>query len=410
MIYRISKKNKILEGRLSLTPSKSISNRVLIIQSLCQSKFRIENLATANDSILLQKLLNSSSSVMDAGDAGTTFRFLTAYLSQKPGEWLLTGTERMKQRPVGILVDALRNLGADISYIGKENYPPLKIVGKKMSGGEIEMDGSVSSQFVSALLLIAPVIEKGLTLKLVGDISSRPYIEMTLKLMSESGIDYTWNGNTICILPQEYIPSAISVESDWSAASYWYEMAALSDEADLILEGVSENSVQGDSAIAEMMKQFGVKTEFIKEGVRLKKKSGTLLPELFAHDFRSNPDLVQTMAVTCAALGIEAVFTGIQNLRIKETDRLISLTEELKRVGVTATISDFRFQISDFTLRSPVSVFQTYNDHRMAMAFAPLVLKFREIEIENPEVVKKSYPEFWNDLEKVGFEIEEVQN
>jgi 3-phosphoshikimate 1-carboxyvinyltransferase len=419
MIYRISKKGKTLKGTIQLTPSKSISNRVLIIRSLCEDEFRIENLATANDTVLLQKLLNSTSHILDAEDAGTTFRFLVAYLSQKPGEWTLTGTDRMKQRPVGILVDALRTLGADISYEANDHFPPLKITGKKINGGEIEINGSVSSQFISALLLIAPTLENGLTLKLIGEITSRPYIEMTLGLMNEFGIESDWNKVGIFISHQKYIAKNISIESDWSAASYWFEMAAFADDADLTLIGLRKNSIQGDSVIAEIMKQFGVETEFIKDAVRLKKNSQVNLPKQLAYDFKSIPDLVQTMAVTCAASGVEASFTGIQNLRIKETDRLHALCEELNRVGVKATISTisarlvsggFRFQISDPDLQPPTSIFQSHNDHRMAMSLAPLALKFGNIEIENPDVVKKSYPEFWDDLMKAGFEIEEVNS
>ncbi len=416
MIYRIRKKDKTLKGTIRLTPSKSISNRLLIIQSLCEEKFKIHNLATANDTSLLQRLLNSAPGILNAEDGGTTFRFLTAYLSQKPGEWLLTGSDRMKKRPIGILVDALRKLGAEISYTEKEKFPPLKISGKKFAGGEIEIDGSISSQFISALLLIAPTLENGLKLKLIGEISSYSYIEMTLKLMNVFGIQYSWNENIVSIAHQQYKPSAIFVEKDWSAASYWFEMAAMSDDVDLMIKGLQQNSIQGDSVISEIMKQFGVETEFVKEGIRLTKKSFFYLPEKFSFDFIPYPDLVQAMAVTCAVLGVAGEFTGVKSLRIKETDRLAALQTELKRIGVKCGILDFGFEISNYSnvhrpssnLQFPTSIFRTYNDHRMALSFAPLAIKLGEVEIENPEVVRKSYPEFWDDLRSVGFEISEI--
>ena len=406
MIYRIQKKNKVLKGTIRLTPSKSISGRLLVIQALCQNKLQIQNLATANDTVVLQRLLNLSPGILDTIDGGTTFRFLTAYLSQKPGEWLLTGSERMKQRPIKILVDALRSLGAEISYSEKEKFPPLKITGRKLKGGEIEMDASVSSQYSSALLMIAPLFEKGLKLKMTGEQASQPYVDMTLKLMRSFGIRHERKGKIISIAKQNYIPLNISVESDWSAASYWYEMAAMSDVVDLTLQGLHKDSIQGDSIIAEIMNQFGVETEFTNEGIVLKKKASFSLPQKFSYNFQECPDLVQGMAVTCTALGVGADFKGVQSLRVKETDRLVALRTELKKIETPTLISDFGIQISSsHNLPFPSSSFATYNDHRMAMSFAPLALKFGEVEIENPDVVKKSYPEFWDDLSSVGFEI-----
>jgi len=407
MIYRITKKDKLLKGSIHLTASKSISNRVLIIRALCDEPFEIQNLASANDTILLEKLLNTFPGILNAEDAGTAFRFLTAYLSQKPGQWFLTGTDRMKERPIGILADALRKIGAEISYDEKENFPPLKISGKKLNGGSVEMDGSTSSQFISALLLIAPTLGNGLTIKLTGEISSRPYIDMTLKLMNEFGVIHTWNENVLSVKQQKYVSKNILIESDWSAASYWYEMAALSDNVDLTLTGLDKNSSQGDAVIAEMMKQFGVVTSFSNDGIRLSKTS-VILPQKFSYDFQSCRDLVQTMAVTCVALGVKAEFRGVKNLRIKETDRLLAMQSEFRKVGSTSIISDFGFEILDSQLRTPDSKLQTYIDHRMAMSFAPLAIKLGEVEIENPVVVKKSYPEFWNDLKSVGFEIEKI--
>jgi len=408
MKYRISKKNKVLKGTVQLTPSKSISNRLLIIRALCNTPFEIENLASANDSFLLQKLLASSEKNLNAEDAGTAFRFLTAYLAQKPGEWTLTGSERMKQRPVGILVEALKKLGAEISYADKKNFPPVSIKGKKLKGGEIDIDGSVSSQFISGLLMIAPTLERGLKLKISGEISSQSYIDMTLKLLRLFGVRHEQKGKMISVAKQNYLGKNIFVESDWSAASYWYEMAALSDDVDLVLNGLQKDSIQGDAVIAEIMKRFGVETEFSGNAVRLTKKF-PLSFDKFSYNFLASPDLVPAVAVTCAVLGVPAELKGVQNLRIKETDRLVALRTELNKMEVPSLISNFGFQISDaHGLKFPSSTFQTYNDHRMAMSFAPLALRFSEVEIENPEVVKKSYLEFWDDMKSVGFEIKEL--
>jgi 3-phosphoshikimate 1-carboxyvinyltransferase len=406
MIARIEKKDKSVRGVIHLPPSKSIYNRALIIRALCGEDFKISPAASANDSLLLEKLLKSNASVIDAEDAGTTFRFLTAYLSQRPGEWLLTGTERMKQRPIEILVNSLRQLGADISYGEKKNFPPLKIRGKKLKGGRIDIDGSVSSQFISALLLIAPTLEGGLQLNLKGEVFSSSYIEMTLRLMKEFGVHSDWSGSVITVEEQKYFDKDFFVEADWSAASYWYEVAALSEEADITLVGLNENSVQGDSAISKIMEQFGVETEFIESGVRISKQSNVNTPKVFLYNFKSCPDLVQTMAVTCAALGTEAAMSGIENLRIKETNRLHALYIEFKKLGLETRITPSHFYLPGSSLHTVSNYkFETYDDHRMAMSLAPLALKLGVIEIENAEVVKKSYPEFWNDLSSAGFEV-----
>jgi len=413
MVYRISKKDKTLKGTVGLTSSKSISNRVLIIRALCRDQFSISNLATAGDTQLLQKLLNSPGEIINAEDAGTTFRFLTAYLAQEPGNWLLTGTDRMKKRPVGILVDALRTLGAEISFTEKENFPPLKINGRKLKGGNMEIDGSISSQFISALLLVAPILNEGLTILIEGEISSRPYIEMTLSIMKQFGVHREWKGNIISIGHQDYRPATISIENDWSAASYWYEMASLSDDVDLILEGLKQNSAQGDSIIAALMEQFGIKTEYLQQGIRLTKKSKTdfKFPANYSRNFIFHPDLFPAIAVTCAALEIPAEFSGVKNLRIKESDRMKAMQVELIKIGVVCEISDFGFRIADFeNVQTSIFKFQTYLDYRIAMSLAPLALKYGAVEIENPDVVNKSYPDFWDDLRSVGFVVEEINN
>jgi 3-phosphoshikimate 1-carboxyvinyltransferase len=394
MIVRVSKKNKSVKGIIHLPPSKSIYNRALIIRALCGSDFKITPPASANDSILLERLLKNETTLVDAEDAGTTFRFLTAYLASREGEFLLTGTERMQQRPMGILVEALRQLGAEIEYVNKTRYPPLKINGRKLKGGKIAIDASVSSQFVSALLLIAPVVEGGIELIIQGEISSRPYIELTLHIMEYFGVKAEWKGNVISIKEQKYLPQDIAIESDWSAASYWYEIATLSEQADITLSGLNEESSQGDNIIEDMMKPFGVETEYLQGSMRICKNE-SFIPEIYNCDFKSCPDLFQTMAATCSALNVKTGFEGIENVRIKETDRLMAIEIELSKLK-SGTQRPIRFQ--------------TYNDHRMAMCLAPLALKFGVVEIENPEVVRKSYSEFWNDLRSVGFDVEMIQN
>jgi len=356
---------------------------------------------------LMKSLLQTDADIRDAGPAGTTFRFLTAYLSLQSGTQVLTGSDRMKQRPIGLLVNALRSLGADIQYLEKEGYPPLKINGPNDSIGknnQVSIPADTSSQYISALLLIAPTLPKGLELTLVGNIVSRPYLEMTLSLMHYFGINYEWSDQTIIIQPQEYTARPFTVEADWSAASYHYALAAFADNLDLQLDGLFEESVQGDAVLADMMAQFGVNTSFNESGVRLTKgkKAQT---DVFEKDFLYCPDLAQTIAVICAGTDVEGRFTGLQTLRIKETDRIAALQNELEKVGV-----DFyedpkrkdRYIVKGKVNFNNIPSFATYEDHRMAMAFAPLAM-FHEINIEEPEVVGKSYPDFWKDLEKLGF-------
>lgn len=405
----LKKKDRQIKGTIELAGSKSIANRALIIRALCKDHFPIHRIANANDTQLMQALIESKAALRDAGPAGTTFRFLTAYLSLQAGSQVLTGTERMKQRPIGLLVNALKSLGADIQYLEKEGYPPLKINAPGQDFGknnQVAIPADTSSQYVSALLMIAPTLPNGLELSLVGDIVSRPYLEMTLSLMKYFGIHYEWKDQTIHIAPQEYVGRPFTVEADWSAASYHYALAAFADEVDLQLNGLFKASVQGDAVLAEMMSHFGVQTSYNETGVRLT-KVGQPSSEPFKKDFLYCPDLAQTLAVICAGTGIEGHFTGLQTLRIKETDRIDALQEELSKVGVA-----FREDVEQegwYVIRGKahfkeVPGFATYEDHRMAMAFAPLAL-LHEIEIEEPEVVGKSYPDFWKDLKTVGFDV-----
>ncbi len=415
MIYQIAHTTKNIKGTILLTASKSESNRALIIQALCSEHFEIENLAKAQDTVTLKTLLDRSEKtdeIYDTGPAGTTMRFLTAYLATLPGKRILTGSERMKQRPIGLLVNALNELGADIQYLEKEGYPPLQINGNKIKGGEIEIDGSISSQFISALLLISPVMQNGLVIKFKGNIISRPYINMTLKMMEEFRVYGQWHGNSISVSPQQYHKKSdpdykYLVDGDWSAASYWYSMAALANEADLKVMGLKHPSLQGDSIVSELYSFFGIKTNYIENGIHLTKIK--VKDEHFGYNFSDCPDIAQTAAVTAAALKIPSFFNGLSTLKIKETDRLLALQQELKKFNCKMDIiNDEAIELSPENFVGSEQAIATYEDHRMAMAFTPLALKSENINIMHPEVVSKSYPHFWDDLKEVGFEITEI--
>src|SRR5665647_367079 len=320
-----------LAAQISLPASKSISNRALILDALSYSPYDIENLADCDDTNVLVSALDSNSTTFDIGAAGTTMRFLTAFLSKTVGEWVITGSERMKQRPIKLLVDALNGLGARIEYLENDGYPPLKIVGSALVGGEIHLKGNVSSQYISALMMIAPCMLKGLKIVLEGKIISRPYINMTMQMMDEYGIDVDFLGNVIKIEPQEYQPIPYKVESDWSAASYWYEILSLVGKGGVFLKGLGENSYQGDSKGADLFEQLGVKTSYMEDGVLLS-PNGELTTRM-EYDFTDEPDLTQTFAVTCCLKGIPFKFSGLETLKIKETDRIAALINELAKLG-----------------------------------------------------------------------------
>lgn len=412
MTYRISHPTKKLTGSIDLTASKSESNRALIIQALCADRFEIRNLAAAQDTQILQQILQSEDKThVDAGAAGTGMRFLTAYLSALPGMHVLSGSERMKKRPVGILVDALRSLGATITCLENEGYPPLRIEGKMLKGGGVEIDGNVSSQFVSALLLLSPAFQNGLVIRFKGEVTSRPYINMTLKMLEEFGVYGVWQENSISVSKQSYsVPEddfVYSIEGDWSAASYWYAFAALAEEADFTIRGLKHPSLQGDAIVADIFSFFGIRTEYLDEGIRLTKVP--VKNEHFGFNFSDCPDLAQTVVLVTAGMQIPAFFNGLHTLRIKETDRIAALKNELEKLGAAAEIMDddsIRTMPAEH-LRQPQRI-ETYDDHRMAMSFATLAMKLDAITIAHPEVVKKSYPGFWNDLKKAGFVIEEA--
>ncbi len=370
------------------------------MNALSQVPFELTNLSDAKDTQTMIRLLKEESEVWDVMEAGTTMRFCTAYLGIHGRGQIITGTERMKNRPIGLLADALQKLGSDINFIEKKGYPPMRINGlKTQKTREISIPSNVSSQFISALLMIAPTLPEGLALTLTEGIFSRPYIEMTLGLMANFGVTHQWEGSLIDILPQNYQSGKYQVESDWSGASYWYAMAAIAPEADLVLTGLKEKSYQGDQAIVEIMRSFGVETTYESNGVRLT-KTNEVVSEL-SIDFNKCPDLAQGVMVAAALKGIELTMTGLETLYIKETDRVGAMKKELAKIG--ATLEDlgdiWKLKSGEGSFAPPT--IETYEDHRMAMAFGPVSL-VSNLKIEDPGVVAKSYPGYWDDLRKVG--------
>jgi 3-phosphoshikimate 1-carboxyvinyltransferase len=445
-MLKISSGNQI-RGRIVLPASKSISNRALVLNALSKNALLPDNLSDSDDTQVMIRALQSLSGSpstgradnrrlppevermgrvpIDIGAAGTAMRFMTAFLSVTPGEHVITGTERMKHRPIGILVDALRQLGANIKYEGEEGFPPLRITGRDdLEGGALTVPGNVSSQYISALLMIAPTLRKGLRLTLTGTIASRPYLDMTISMMRDFGAKVGWQGDdAIEVEPRAYLQRAYHIESDWSAASYWYEIVALSRDANAEVEliGLHHDSIQGDSRVWRMFGELGVETQFYVEPdgtevTRLRKSPN--ITSFFSQDFTHQPDLAQTFAVTCAMLGVPFHLFGLQSLRIKETDRIAALEKELgKLVDVEVQGNDLLMPSSEGKANVGLSIegkagrgplaFDTYEDHRMAMAFAPVCLRTDcQIQINNPQVVSKSYPRFWDDLSAVGFKIE----
>ncbi|HMX59084.1 MAG TPA: 3-phosphoshikimate 1-carboxyvinyltransferase [Chitinophagales bacterium] len=413
LIYKITKPSSdCIQGEVQLNGSKSISNRVLIIDALCNHQLQLENISNADDTVFLQQILQSNDAVLDAGAGGTTFRFLTAYLSTQEGrEVVLTGSERMQQRPIKILVDALLQLGADISYVNKEGFPPLRIRGKKLKGGKISLPADTSSQYITALLLIAPTLQEGLALELIGKIVSVPYIKMTLKIMEYFGVKSTFTNNIITVESSQYEPKPFYIEGDWSAASYYYSIAILAKEATITLKGLTAQQIQGDAVIADIATKFGVQTTYNNKAVTLT-KTAQVQPAHFQYDFLECPDLAQTVVSFCAALQTAVNCNGLQTLRIKETDRIAALDIELQKLGLASLVeidsNAWKLNILDQSQIHINLPIHTYEDHRMAMAFAPLVIKTNEILIEEPNVVTKSYPLFWKDLAALGFTISSI--
>ncbi len=403
----ISAPLKAFLGSIHIPSSKSISNRMLIIRSLAGSGATLYNLSDSDDTKVLSKALDTESDVKDVGHAGTAMRFLTAYLSTQPGEVTLTGSQRMKQRPVGPLVDALKQVGARIEYLENEACPPLLIKGGGLTGGSIAIEAGISSQFISALTMIGPVLEGGLSIELKGKVVSASYIEMTLSLMNSCGAGAGFDGRTITVPQGTYSMEDFRVESDWSGASYWFQVAALLPGSEITLPNLSQNSLQGDSALVQIFEPLGVRTTFNEEGLILRSQKQEL-PEQYAYDFTACPDLVQTLAVSLCTLGVHFRFTGTTTLRVKETDRIAALQTELKRVGFVLS-ADSRGEWLEWDGarcdQEGDPLIRTYHDHRMAMAFAPLAIPLGKIAIEDPGVVSKSYPGYWTDLDKAGFII-----
>lgn len=398
----------VVNGTIQLPASKSISNRVLIIRALCQHDFPIHNLSEAEDTKTLLLALDSEGVThdIDAGHTGTAMRFLTSYLATRPGTFYLTGSERMKQRPIAPLVNALQQLGADISYSEKNGFPPLKIKGKKLRGGKIQIDAGISSQFISSLMLIAPALEEGLEITLSGVPVSSEYIKMTLGLMSHFGIEARWERNVIKILPGQYLPHEITIERDWSGASYFYELLLLSEKGKLFFPGLSAKSLQGDEILWKWFGHIGITTQFTKDGAYAEKTKGH--PEFVSFSFIENPDLAQAMAMAFAGNDIQAVFRGLETLPLKETDRIKALQGELVKLGFSLAAREegiWQLRKTAWPQLPGRVTFKTYNDHRMAMACAPLALKLGQVGIFDPEVVAKSFPGYWDCLRQIGFKL-----
>ena len=405
-----------LHSTIKLPASKSISNRALIIYALSGGHILPENLSDCDDTDVIVKALESMPEVIDIKAAGTAMRFMTAYLAVTAGTHVITGTDRMKHRPIGILVDALRSLGARIDYVGEEGFPPLRISGRQLEGGVLEIAGNISSQYISALLMIGPALRNGLQLRLTGSIISRPYIDLTLYTMRCFGASVEWTGfDTITVEPKPYEPRDYFIENDWSAASYWYEMLALCDdeESEIKLTGLMDGSLQGDSTVRYIFSLLGIKTTFeqtemgVPTTVTLK-RSRRPLPRL-DFDFVNAPDLAQTFVVSCAVMNIPFHFTGLATLKIKETDRIEALKAEMRKLGYVINDVNGCELYWDGERCEPMAdaVIDTYEDHRMAMAFAPVAFRLPQLRINNPQVVSKSYPNFWADMQQAGFEIME---
>lgn len=409
MRYLLEKDELNLIGRVRLPASKSISNRLLILNAIAEKPGTIRNLSESEDTKVLLHALDHPSEVINIGHAGTAMRFLTAFLAVRKGKHVLTGSERMQNRPIKELVEALNSLGAGISYAGREGYPPLSIHGRSVEGGEIAIDSSISSQYISALMMIGPILRKGLKIHLQKDRVSSSYIRLTRNIMLELGIPVLFTGTTIEIPYHEIKCRDILVEADWSAASYWYAMAAMAERVELEVEGLFTGSYQGDSVLPDLFDGFGVQTKDIQGGIRLERTDRRI--HEFSYDFRENPDLVQTMVVLCGMLDIPFQFSGTKTLKIKETDRILALRQEMGRLGVLIDVDQdgnwIRWDGKSKGGKESSPSILTYQDHRMAMAFTTAAMRMPGLIIQDPGVVNKSYPRFWADLKSVGFTLSE---
>ena len=410
MSYLINHNNNSFSNSFEISGSKSESNRLLILNSI-YGNLKIDNLSNSDDTVILDKYITNLESHIDVHHAGTAMRFLTALLAIKTNKkFVITGSQRMKERPIKILVQALNKLGANISYFDKKGFPPLIIKGQEIFGGEISLSSNISSQYISALMLIAPILKNGLLINLEGKITSKPYLEMTLAILKKIGINCYFKNNIISIEHCSKINnSAISIESDWSSVSYFYSIVALSNAAELNIGTFYKSSIQGDVKLYEIYAKLGVETKFIKSSSRilLKKINDFIKPDHIDLDLTENPDIAQTIAVTCFGLGISCDLFGLHTLKIKETDRLEALKIELSKLGANVKVTNNSFHLAPtFSINNGISI-ETYNDHRMAMAFAPLAL-MTPIIINNPDVVTKSYKDFWKDLKSLNFNLSKI--
>ena len=396
-----------LQAQIAITGSKSETNRLLLLQALFPN-IALANTSNSDDSEVMQKALKGNDEIVDIHHAGTAMRFLTAYFAVNEGrEVVLTGSQRMTERPIKVLVEALQQLGAQISYEKEEGYPPIRIKGQKITANKVSIPANVSSQYISALLLVAPKLENGIELTLVGEITSIPYIKMTLALLNDLNIQTSFEGNVIKVSPKQEVESKVmTVESDWSSASYFFSLAALSNEASINISSYKETSLQGDSALVQLYAEMGVESKFENDQLTLTKKLN-FSPKDVTFDLNNTPDIAQTIVVTCLGLGIGCHLTGLHTLKIKETDRLEALRIELTKLGANISVTNDSLTLVATKEINPNVKIATYNDHRMAMAFAPLALKV-PIIIENAEVVSKSYPDFWVDLARLGFQTLEI--
>ena len=402
-MIKISAKSKTISGSINLEASKSISNRLLIIRELCDNKFDIENLSNAKDTRILTKILNDfkSQNDIDCEDAGTALRFALAFLATKDGNWAVSGSKRMHERPIKPLIDCLLELGAEIKYLNKNGFPPIEIKGGKLKSEKLIIKGNISSQFISALLMIAPKLRNGIHLEIVSEVLSKPYVKMTLELMSEFGINYNWKKNLIKIEKQSYNGKKMVVENDWSAASFWYSFVALSKTAKIEIPKLNKSSIQGDSILSEIFSTLGVKTSFKKNSIILSRNSKSV-KELNL-DLSNYPDLGLPLIVTCSGLGIKAHLKGLKNLQIKESKRLEVIQKELKKFNINTQIDNSSISIKENQkIEQPTSNIDCHNDHRISMSIAPLSMKINSISFKDKNVVNKSYPDFWKDLEVAG--------
>jgi 3-phosphoshikimate 1-carboxyvinyltransferase len=398
MKYILKAKTHSLKGNINLPASKSISNRILIIEALAQTHFSVKNLSKAKDTEVLKAALDRNEIITDVGPAGTAMRFLTAFYASQPGEKILTGSDRMKNRPINILVDALRKLGAEITYLEKEGYPPLRIDGRRLQGGTLKVAGNISSQFITALMLIGPTLPQSLIIEIEGDPLSRPYILMTQALMQSCGAQVEINEQRIEIMPGRYRSKDYEIEQDWSAAAFWMAFAVAGRKVDFTLLNLKPKSIQGDQSCVELFEALGVSCEYTEKGLRIRK--GEAENNSVEWNLRDHPDLVQPASIAAAIGKINLTMHGLDNLRLKETDRINAVETELKKIGISATVNGHSMTINAGEMTNPNQYFEAYDDHRMVMAIAPLSLVFDEIIIENPLVVSKSYPSFWKEVEK----------